>query len=68
MKSGRIVGVGCFGKPETLDHLFSRVLKGYFLGDMEKITGFFLAPDEDSINLCVFIRGREHRRKLLFEQ
>ena len=77
MKNGRVVGVGCFGKPETLKHLFCRILKGYLLGDMEnlwtyqpnadayskinKITGFFLALDESSVNLRVFTQGREQR-------
>lgn len=30
MKNGRVVGVGCFGKPENFNHVFAHVLKGYF--------------------------------------
>lgn len=79
MKNGRVVGVGCFGKPETLKHLFARVLNGCLLGDMEKlwtflsdadayskirtITGFFLALDESRVNLHIFTQGRDQRRE-----
>ena len=30
---------------------------------MKKITGFFLALDECSLNLCVFVQGRDQRQE-----
>ena len=75
MKNGRVVGFGCFGKPEILKHLLARALNGYFLRDMEnlrtllpdadayskikRITGFFLALDESRVILHVFTEDRD---------
>ena len=59
MDNLKIVGVGCFGKPETVERLFTKMVKFYPI-DMHMqpavnpISGFRLGLDNNVLKLSVF--------------
>lgn len=59
MDNLKMVGVGCFGKPETVARLFAKMVKTYPIDmhlqpSVNTISGFRLGLDDKVLKLSVF--------------
>ena len=67
MDNLKVVGVGCFGKPETVTRLFARMVKMYPIDmhlkpSVNAISGFRLGLDNQVLKLSVFSKPKVQKQ------
>jgi hypothetical protein len=65
MDNFRVVGVGCFGKPETVTRMFTKKVRIYapekdIEPESRSISGFYLGEDDQALKLSLFSRRSGH--------